>query len=70
MSSAVCVSWPTQVPLVYEFHCAAATITPSVDGTLVETEPWPGLTSRVLVLMSQLFSHDVTGAQATAVGLR
>ena len=25
---------------------------PSVDGTLGETEPWPGLTSRVLVLMS------------------
>ena len=27
----------------------------SVDGTLVETEPWPGFTSRMLVLMSQLF---------------
>ena len=23
---------------------------PSVDGTLVETEPWPGLTSRVLAI--------------------
>ena len=25
---------------------------PSVDGTLVETEPWPGLTSRVLLFLS------------------
>ena len=49
---------------------AAATVTPSVDRTLVETEPWPGLTSRVLVVMSQPFSRDVTGARATAVGLR
>ena len=45
-----------------------------VDWTLVETRPWPGSISRVLVSpMFQPFvaiSLDVTGARTTAVVLR
>ena len=54
---------------------AATTVTLGVDWTLVATGPWPGSISRVLVsqmlpVATVAISPDVTGARATAVGLR
>ena len=74
-TSAVRVLWPTKVRWSKKFSTGRGYDRYlRVDGTLVETGPWPGLTSKVLVLMqSQLFvsiSLDVTGTRATAVGLR